>query len=65
MLPDALATPVDIVYAWQGADSRLLDASRAEGRGVVVAALGRGNVPPEMCAGIERWPLRGSCPGRS
>lgn len=55
VLPEALATPVDIVYAWQGADSRLLDASRAEGRGVVVAALGRGNVPPAMCDGIERW----------
>ena len=55
VMPDALATPVDIVYAWQGADSRLLDASRVEGRGIVVAALGRGNVPPAMCAGIERW----------
>ena len=51
----ALATPVDIVGAWAGADSRLLDASRAEARGVVISALGRGNVPPEMVPGIERW----------
>ena len=38
-----------------GADSRLLDASRETARGVVIAALGRGNVPPAMCEGIERW----------
>lgn len=55
LAPHALATPVDIVYAWAGADSRLLDASRATARGVVVAAMGRGNVPPEMVPGVERW----------
>jgi L-asparaginase len=53
--PQAPATPVDIVYAFAGADSRLLDASRAEGRAIVIAAMGRGNVPPEMVNGIERW----------
>lgn len=51
----ALGGPVDIVYAYAGADSRLLDAARADGKGVVVAAMGRGNVPPAMVAGIERW----------
>lgn len=50
-----LGGPVDIVYAYAGADSRLLDASRQEGQGVVIAAMGRGNVPPAMVAGIERW----------
>ena len=50
-----LLGPVDIVYAYAGADSRLLDASRADGRGVVIAAMGRGNVPPAMVPGIERW----------
>lgn len=55
VMPERLATPIDIVYTWLGADSRLLDASRADGLGVVVAALGRGNVPPAMCDGIERW----------
>ena len=49
------ASPVDIVYAFAGADSRLLDASRVEGRGVVIAAMGRGNVPPAMVDGIDRW----------
>jgi L-asparaginase len=53
--PPTLASPVDIVGAWAGADARLLDASRAEGRGVVLSALGRGNVPPAMVPGIERW----------
>lgn len=66
LLPAAPATPVDIVYAFAGADSRLLDASREPigtggsdrangGRGVVIAAMGRGNVPPEMVGGIQRW----------
>jgi L-asparaginase len=50
-----IATPVDIVYAYAGADSRLLDAARAAGRGVVIAGMGRGNVPPAMVPGIERW----------
>ena len=50
-----LATPVDIVHSWAGADSRLLDASLESGRGVVVAGMGRGNVPPPMIDGIARW----------
>lgn len=53
--PVALGGPVDIVYAYAGSDSRLLDAARADGKGVVVAAMGRGNVPPAMVPGIERW----------
>jgi L-asparaginase len=50
-----LGGPVDIVYAYAGADARLLDASRAVGQGIVVAGMGRGNVPPAMVPGIERW----------
>jgi len=53
--PASLVTPVDIVYTFAGADARLLDASRAEGKAVVIAAMGRGNVPPLMVGGIERW----------
>ena len=52
---EGLATPVDIVAAHAGADSRLLDASCETARGVVVAALGRGNLPPAMLEGVERW----------
>ncbi|MDB4907243.1 MAG: Asparaginase/glutaminase [Gemmatimonadetes bacterium] len=53
---ESLAEPIDLVYACAGADSRLLDASLASGAlGLVVAGMGRGNVPPEMVPGVERW----------
>jgi L-asparaginase len=55
LMPTDLGGPVDIVYAWAGADSRLLDASRRDATGVVIAAMGRGNVPPAMIDGIDRW----------
>lgn len=55
LAPDALATPVDIVGAWAGADGRLLDAVLPTARGVVISALGRGNVPPLMAEAIGRW----------
>jgi L-asparaginase len=55
VLAERLAEPVDVVYTCAGADSRLLDASRQDGLGIVLGALGRGNVPPEMVPGIERW----------
>lgn len=55
IVPKQLASPVDIIYTYSSADARLLDASRREGRGVVIAAMGRGNVPPAMVDGIQRW----------
>ncbi|MFN2398449.1 MAG: asparaginase [Gemmatimonadaceae bacterium] len=55
LVPVAPATPVDILYSWAGADDRLLDASRASARGAVLAALGRGNIPPAMVGGVARW----------
>lgn len=60
LAPDALATPVDVVAAYAGADARLLDAVQGTARGVVVAALGRGNVPPEMADGIGRLVAAGT-----
>jgi L-asparaginase len=59
LAPERPATPVDIVYAYAGADGRLLDAARSDGRGVVVAALGRGNTPPPFFAAIGRWIAEG------
>lgn len=59
--PPAPVGPVDIVTAHSGADARLLDASFEQARGVVIAALGRGNLPPLMADGIERW-VRGGRP---
>ncbi|HEY7407549.1 MAG TPA: asparaginase [Gemmatimonadaceae bacterium] len=55
LVPPAPALPIDIVAAFPGADARLVDASRHEALGIVIAALGRGNVPPAMVPGIERW----------
>lgn len=52
--PESLGTPVDILVAYAGADERLVDASRQSARGLVIAALGRGNVPPRMAEGIGR-----------
>jgi L-asparaginase len=55
--PHVLATPIDIIFAAAGSDARLLDASREQARGLVLAAMGRGNVPPAMggVPGIQRW----------
>ncbi len=54
--PSAPATPVDLVPAYAGADARMLDASRESGaKAVVLAAMGRGNVPPAMFEGVVRW----------
>lgn len=55
LAPDAPALPIDIVYSWTGADERLLDASRQSARGVVLAAMGRGNIPPAMVPAVQRW----------
>jgi L-asparaginase len=55
LAPQAPAGPIDIVYAFAGADGRLVDLCRPTGRGLVVAAMGRGNVPPPMADGIARW----------
>ena len=53
--PNAPATPVDIVYAYAGADGRLIDASvGGAARALVVAAMGRGNVPPAMFESVAR-----------
>lgn len=54
LAPAEPATPVDIVATWAGVDSRLIDASRKDARGIVIAAMGRGNVPPLMVPGIQR-----------
>lgn len=54
-MPKEPATPVDVFFAVAGGDSRLLDAVRGESRGAVIAAMGRGNVPPAMVPGIQRF----------
>lgn len=56
LLPELPVTPVDLVKIVAGADARLLDASRETGaRGLVLEALGRGNVPPAVVPGVRRY----------
>jgi len=55
LTPDTPAAPVDIIGAWAGADARLLDAVLPTARGVVISALGRGNVPTLMAEALGKW----------
>ena len=55
LVPPAPGLPVDIIPAFAGSDARLLDASREKALGIVVEAMGRGNIPPAMVPGVERW----------
>lgn len=59
LAPAALAEPVDIIVAFSGADGRLVDRARETARGMVIAALGRGNVPPPMAAAMGRAVAQG------
>ena len=54
--PAAPEQPVDLVKLVAGADARLVEASLdSGGKGIVLEALGRGNVPPAVVPGIARW----------
>ncbi len=54
--PEVPATPVDLVKIVAGADARLIEASLESGaHGIVLEALGRGNVPPAVVGGVRRW----------
>jgi L-asparaginase len=56
LAPERPVTPVDLIKIVAGADSRLVDASRESGaHGVVIEAMGRGNVPPAVVPGLQRW----------
>lgn len=59
LVPPAPALPIDIIPVFAGADTRLLDAARPGSLGAVVAAMGRGNVPPAMVPGIAAWLAEG------
>lgn len=56
LAPETPIVPVDLVKIVAGADSRLIEASLATGaHGIVLEALGRGNVPPEVMPGVRAW----------
>src|SRR5206468_2101225 len=51
---------VDIVYSYAGADSVQVDALVAAGaKGIVVAGVGRGNMPEEQARALRRATARG------
>jgi L-asparaginase len=51
---DRIEERVDLVDAYAGADAKFIRHAVATGaRGIVIAALGRGNVPPAMLAGVR------------
>lgn len=58
--PELIDGPVFLIKIAAGYDSTLIDACvAAQAKGLVIEALGRGNVPRECVAGIERAILAG------
>jgi L-asparaginase len=56
LMPESPRTPVDLIKVVAGMDARLVEASLESGaHGVVLEALGRGNVPPAVLPGVRRW----------
>lgn len=56
LTPERPVTPVDLIKIVAGADSRLVEASLDTGaHGIVIEAMGRGNVPPAVLPGVHRW----------
>ncbi len=54
--PDHLEPRVELVRVYAGMDSSLLLWSLEQGmKGLVIEAMGQGNVPPMMLPGIEAW----------
>ena len=55
MQPESIQSSVEIVKAYSGASSLILNLLIDNGvKGIVIEALGRGNVPPMMIQGITR-----------
>jgi L-asparaginase len=54
--PDKIVTNVDLIRVYGGMDSELLFWSLDRGnRGLVIEAMGQGNVPPAILPGLRRW----------
>jgi L-asparaginase len=54
--PDKIVTNVDLLRIYGGMDSELLFWSLERGnRGLVIEAMGQGNVPPAILPGLRRW----------
>jgi len=55
ILTDSVVSEVDLIKSVTGMDSKMIDFLIAQGsKGIVIEAMGRGNLPPAMVGGIER-----------
>lgn len=55
ILTDKVENKVDLIKCVAGMDSKLIDFCVDQGdRGIVIEAMGRGNIPPLMVEGVER-----------
>jgi L-asparaginase len=55
IMTDNIETRVDLIKACAGMDSKLIDFCVLEGaRGLVIEAMGRGNIPPKMADGVRK-----------
>lgn len=54
ILTEIIETRVDLIKACAGMDSKLIDFCVEQGaKGLVVEAMGRGNIPPKMAEGVK------------
>ena len=54
IITNIIETRVDLIKACAGMNSKLIDFCVKEGaRGLVIEAMGRGNIPPEMVKGVK------------
>lgn len=54
IITEKIETRVDLIKACAGMDSKLIDFCVQQGaRGLVIEAMGRGNIPPEMAEGVK------------
>lgn len=54
IMTDNIETRVDLIKACAGMDSKLIDFCVLEGaKGLVIEAMGRGNIPPKMADGVK------------
>ncbi|MBU3110707.1 asparaginase [Clostridium lacusfryxellense] len=54
IITDKVENKVDLIKACAGMDSKLIDFCVMNGaRGLVIEAMGRGNIPPEMAEGVK------------
>ncbi|AWZ48731.1 asparaginase [Hathewaya limosa] len=55
VLTDKIETKVDLIKAAAGMDGKFIDFAVSEGsKGIVIEAMGRGNLPPKMAEAVER-----------